>query len=320
MSEQAKTGTLLALGECMLELIPCNDDSFAKGYAGDTFNALVYAKRLEPGLNVSYLTGVGADAISQDMLNYWHSLGINSDKAIQSDTATIGIYAISTDEHGERSFSYWRKGSAASQLMQLADIEKLASLAKGSDVVFFSGIMLAILSDEDKERFIEMIALVKKQGARIAFDPNYRPKMWDGNAHAIYWLEKAYGISDILMPGIEEHEQLFGHQSEQDILAFCKLFRVKEVIIKCDQDGVYGYQENQLVHHQPFVPAPIQVDSTAAGDSFAGTYLAARISGDDVGKSIQKACLVAGQVVQHKGAIMPESEYLSKVVNDLAAI
>lgn len=311
------TAKLLAIGECMMELTAEPNERFKKGYAGDTYNALVYAKRLNPKLTTCLLTALGDDQVSQDMQNSWLNLGVSNSQVITTNQATIGLYSIATDETGERSFSYWRKGSAASQMMQLLSFDELVNRNTGFDTVFFSGISLAILTDEDKATLISLIAQLKKLGASIAFDPNYRSKMWKDEQHAINWLTKAYEVSDILMPGIEEHQQLFGHQTSEQIMDFCQQFSAREVIIKCGNEGVFGYESGQFVYHQPFAPAPIQVDSTAAGDSFAGTYLAARLSGDSVENSIKKACFVAGQVVQHKGAILSETVY-QKIADEVA--
>jgi 2-dehydro-3-deoxygluconokinase len=203
--------------------------------------------------------------------------------------------------------------------MKYQSIDDLVKLCLSSDIVFFSGISLSVLEDDDKDKLISLMVRLKAQGCKVAFDPNYRPKMWLNNAHAINWLEKAYTVSDIIMPGIEEHDQLFGHSSYQDIIEYCQLFGDKEVVIKCDQDGVYGYEAGELVHHQPFKPAPVQVDSTAAGDSFAGTYLAARLSGNNIDLSIKKACFVAGEVVQHKGAILTKNVY-QQLTSELALL
>ena len=59
-----------------------------------------------------------------------------------------------------------------------------------------------------------------------------------------------------------------------------------------------------LFFHVPFNPTPTQVDSTAAGDSFAGTYLISRVNGNSVLQAIENADKVAREVVQHPGAIM----------------
>ncbi|TYK67232.1 sugar kinase [Colwellia echini] len=305
---------LLAIGECMMELTPQGDKSFNKAFAGDTYNALVYAKRSVPELNAFIFSAIGNDDISRSMSTEWEKEGVNTSFTLISNTATIGIYAISTDVTGERSFSYWRKNSAASQMMAIKPVYELIETCPDVSCVFFSGISLAILSEEDKAVLIKFIQGLKAKGVKIAFDPNYRPAMWVNKEHAVFWLEQAYSVSDIVLPGEEDHQALFAHQDHIAIADYCQLFNVQEVIIKCGEKGTFAYFDGKLTAHQPFKAAPIQVDSTAAGDSFAGTYLAQRIINNDIATALQQASKVAGHVVQHRGAIMPSEQY-EKVIN-----
>jgi len=305
--------TLLAIGECMLELTHTGPDTIKKSYAGDTYNALVYANRYNSNITTSFFTAIGCDEVSLDMQARWKHENISNEQCITTPEYTIGIYSISTDKHGERSFSYWRKGSAATHMMTLKPINELVTMCSHTDIVFFSGITLGILSDNDKALLLEFLIQLRQKGCKIAFDPNYRSAMWTSKEHAIYWLEQSYKNSDIVMPGIEEHEALYGHTTYQEIADYCQTLNAKEVVIKCGKDGTYGFEKNQQVAHQVFEAAPIQVDSTAAGDSFAGTYLAARLSGHDVEQSIKSACFVAGKVVQHKGAILSQAIYQSEI-------
>ncbi len=54
------------------------------------------------------------------------------------------------------------------------------------------------------------------------------------------------------------------------------------------------------------IPSPvIPVDTTAAGDSFAAGYLAARLSGRGPAEAALAGHIVAGAVIRHAGAIIP---------------
>jgi 2-dehydro-3-deoxygluconokinase len=300
----------------MMELSNDHNGDLQRSFAGDTYNSAVYAKRCLPDSTISILSAIGIDAFSQQMKQTWQSEGIDTSLVVETDQAEIGIYAIHTDDSGERSFSYWRKGSAASQMMQYLDCSKLQEAANNYQMVYFSGISLAILSDEDKAKFIDCIAAMRKQGCKIAFDPNYRARLWDSLEHALLWLEKAYSLSDLILPGLEDHEVMFGHQNPEQMVEYFKQYSTNELVIKCGSQGTFVYIDAQQLVHQPFKPAPKQIDSTAAGDSFAGTYLAKRIEGQDPAVALTLAAHVAGQVVQHKGAIMDKDAYDNLCVLD----
>jgi 2-dehydro-3-deoxygluconokinase len=292
----------------MLELRTDSDNRLVKSFAGDTYNSAVYAKRYAPEADVYYLSAVGQDSFSTEMLDVWTNEGVDPKYTQVSDTKQIGIYSITTDDEGERSFSYWRDGSAATQLMQMLDVEKLAQ--DKFDMVYFSGISLAIYSDENKQKLIDLVQLLKSKGAKVAFDPNYRPRMWNGNEHATKWLEKAYSCSDIVLPGLEDHEDLLGQNTRDMVHNYISShFSVTEQVIKCGKEGVYTYDENNNQFHLPFTPAKKQIDSTAAGDSFAGTYLAARLKGESIQQAMQSAASVASIVVQHPGAIVDKKHF-----------
>jgi len=301
--------SLLVIGECMMELNTQYDNGYTKAFAGDSYNCAVYAKRWQPTLNVSYLTAVGTDDISEEMLNEWASEGIDHSLVMKIERAQPGIYIISTDDSGERSFTYWRKDSAATQLMQALVRVGGKEAIPYFDYVYFSGISLAILNDTDKKLLLDLIQDLRSRGAKIAFDPNYRASMWQCEEHAKFWIESAYQCCDIALPGLDEHNVLFKQTKPQQVREQLQAFGVRESVVKCGEQGVCCYGGNDSFSHLPFTPAENQLDSTAAGDSFAGTYLASRIVGQSRAESLDNAAKIAGFVVQHKGAIVNKLSY-----------
>ncbi|KXI28832.1 hypothetical protein AX660_11565 [Paraglaciecola hydrolytica] len=277
------------------------------GFAGDTLNAAIYAKRVNPELEVSFLSGIGKDPYSQGFVEFCQQEFLNTELLLRSKTANLGIYAIDVDDKGERSFYYWRKDSAATQVIQLVNEYWINHELHAPTMVFFSGLSLGILSDDDKQSLLNLIQYFKTQGSQVAFDPNYRARMWSSKAHTVTWLTKAYVLSDVILPGLDEHQALFGHNSAQDVADYMQSLGNKELIVKCGLDGVLAFEPYGQVHHQAFNPAPVQVDSTAAGDSFAGTYLATRLANHSVAQAIKQADSVARFVVQHPGAIVETS-------------
>jgi len=298
---------MLIIGECMLELRTDKNNCLVKSYAGDTYNTSIYAKRYFPESNIQYLSCVGKDSFSEEMLSVWQSAGINADYVQTSPDKNIGIYSITTDDEGERSFSYWRDGSAATQLMQLLNVNSLVDAT--FDYIYISGLSFAIFNDEDKQKLIELIDLLRGNGAKIAFDPNYRARMWNNKEHAIYWLEEIYKRSDIVLPGLEDHSDLLDQHDLESVRNYMKKFNISEQVIKCGKEGVYAYDELNNSYHIPFTPAAKQIDSTAAGDSFAGTYLAARLKGEGIQQALVSADRVASIVVQHHGAIVNSKHF-----------
>jgi len=299
--------SLLVIGECMMELSE-EGDAYQRAFAGDTYNSAVYAKRRHRDLDVQILTAIGVDPISEAMVAQWDRDGVGHDLTMQANAAHPGIYAISTDASGERSFTYWRSNSAATQMITLLT-PRVSRRARTFDFVFFSGITMAILSDEDKGKLIQFVRSLKENGAVIAFDPNYRAVLWRDKDHASQWIIEAYGLTNIALPGLSDHEEIFGHHSKEDVRHFLESFDIDEIILKAEDEGVFAYLQDQPTMHLSVDQETNPRDTTGAGDSFAGTYLAERLKQTPIAYALESAAQVASLVVQHRGAILDADIY-----------
>lgn len=305
MKQMVNNKSLLAIGECMVELTPNSEGEslYRVGFAGDTLNALIYAKRWVPSLKCGFYSAIGEDSFSGKALNFFEQHGINSTYVVRSKNRKIGLYSIVNDESGERSFDYWRDHSAARVMMSLHKARN--TVVEDTGVLFFSGIALSIMSEEDKQLLIDFVELNKRKGVKIAFDPNYRSIMWNGKKHAQQWFDKAYALADIALPGMDDHSNVYGHGDVHDVFNHLNALGCKEIIVKAGSRGMHAFSDGELLHHQSFRKVN-QKDTTAAGDSFAGVYLGSRIAGQSVIDSVQAADTVAREVVQYQGAIIPE--------------
>ncbi|WP_185976724.1 sugar kinase [Catenovulum sediminis] len=295
--------SLISIGECMMELNATDTLNFKRSYAGDTYNTAVYAKRWQPQLPVYYLSAVGTDNLSQEMLSQWRAEGLNTQYVLQTPDAQLGIYAISKDSAGKRCLSYWRKGSAASQLMQLMHAQGVAETLPHFDYVYFTGISLGIFSDDDKQALLDLVSDLRNKGATVVFDPNYRPLLWESKEDAIKWLTLAYQVTDLALPGMTDHKALFGHANHTEVVEFVRALGCHEIVVKSSQDGIYAYDAHAEYYCAIDGNSPC-IDTTAAGDSFAGTYLASRMAGSDILTAVEAAADVATNVVKHVGAIV----------------
>ncbi len=307
MSNDTDSPALLAIGECMMEL--SNDgDGFRRAFAGDTYNAAVYAKRQRSELDVQFLTTVGSDPVSEALLEACQQQGLDTALISRSPDRVPGIYLISTDAAGERSFTYWRKESAATELVRRAEPTTRERLSQFG-MLYLSGITLAILSDADRETLLSWLALARDRGSQVAFDPNYRPALWGDPAKAAHWITRAYEITDMAFPGLQDHQLLFRHDSAQEIWQALQHLSVHECIVKAEDSGMLGFTGDGQTVQVPRVPGVRPVDTTGAGDAFAGTYLAERLSGGQMASAMATAARVASVVVEHPGAILPAAVY-----------
>ncbi|WP_342805127.1 sugar kinase [Alteromonas sp. M12] len=297
---------IVMIGECMMELSQYGDDKFHKGFAGDTFNSSVYMKRAFEQLNVNFMSCIGSDTVSTQLLDMLQLEGLDNRFIEVDEKRIMGAYMVQTDDQGERSFLYWRNDSAAKLLMQ--NLSKNAEQAlQDCQLIFFSGITLAILNDNDRAQLLHMLCRLRNKGVNIAFDPNYRPALWENEKVAQNAIGQGFQVANILLPGMEDFE-LFGLRQRQQIVKFLNSCGFDELIIKDGSKSVFGYTSDACCEVQ-VAPNPAVIDTTSAGDAFAGVYLGARILGLDMKSAIEKAAAVAKEVTNHRGAIMPQEKF-----------
>lgn len=297
----------------MLELRQIKPGLMQQSFAGDTFNSAVYMKRSFAELDVSFMTAVGKDAVSEQLIAACENESLDVKHLHAKSDRNPGVYMVQTDEHGERSFLYWRDMSAAKQVMQYVDEEAMAGLRE-LDLFFFSGISIAILPAEDRDRFWEMLAELKQAGVKVVFDPNYRARLWSSLEEAQVDTKMAMALSDIVLPGIEDCEALFGINSVDALIEFCKPFELEELVIKNGPNSVTVVTPEQI-EEVAVTPVKNVVDTTSAGDSFNGTYLGARLTGASAEAAVNLASAAAGYVIQHPGAIVPSQGFQEFIQN-----
>ncbi len=292
------------VGECMVELtLPREDGEGSRvGFAGDTLNAAVYLKRSAPEIEVAYVTALGTDPLSARMLAFFEAEGLETGLVERRADRVPGLYAISLDAKGERSFTYWRDSSAARTLF-LPPAEVTPERLSGFDLVYLSAITLAVLAPEARAALLAFLRGYRTRGGRVAFDSNYRPRLWPELAVARREIAAYWGVTDIGLPSLDDEMALFGDADEAAVLARLAAAGVRRGALKRGAGGPVPLGASGALPEFP--PAGLVVDTTAAGDSFNGAYLAALMRGE-----AEAACLAAGhalasEVVGHPGAIMP---------------
>ncbi len=293
--------TVLCIGECMIELAPVGDGLFRRGFAGDTFNTAWYLRReLGDGAQVGYFTGVGTDTASDEMLDFMSCSGVDVSRVRRIEDRTVGLYMI-TLTNGERSFSYWRGQSAAKRLAE--DAEVLRAAFEGVDLLLFSGITLAILSEEDRARLLAELSAARQRGQKVAFDPNMRPRLWPGADTMRAAIMEAAAVADIILPSFDEESLTFGDADPEATVARYRERGAGTVIVKNGAGTVAAWDADEgLVR---YTPAPVEDvrDTTAAGDSFNAGFLAARLKGAAMGEAIAAGAQRAAYVIRHSGAL-----------------
>ena len=293
--------TILGIGECMIELSAAGPGLWRQAFAGDVFNALWYARANSPSeTEIAFHTAVGVDPLSDQMLAFAHSGGINCIDTPRIAVRRPGLYAIHLDG-AERSFTYWRDTSAARMMVRQPG--RLWGKVAAADVVYFSGITLAILPPEDVDDLFAGLTKHRKAGSILAFDPNIRPRLWNDASRMLDVISRAATLSDLVLPSFDDEASAFGDTSPEISARRYAGLGADHVVVKNGASETIHLQAGRMTAF-PVAPVEGVVDTTAAGDSFNGAYIASLLRGLSTEGAILAAQRCAGQVISQKGAIV----------------
>jgi 2-dehydro-3-deoxygluconokinase len=296
---------VVTIGEVLIEMTRGADGRFAIGSGGDAFNTAVYLARA--GIVTAFATALGDDAFSEGILALAAAEGVQSDLVLRVPGRLPGIYVVDNDAAGKRTFHYWREAAPARELFELEDWGRIAESLLKAKLVYFSGITLSLYSNAALGRFLAIIEMARKQGAKIAFDGNFRPRGWKGDltrTRTVFM--EALKRVDIAMPAYDDEAVLWGDPSPEATVDRLQAFGIGEIVVKNGPNSALVASGGK----SEFVPVPevvVPIDPLAAGDSFNAAYLAARLSGDGPSAAAGAAHRLAAEVIRHHGAIVPRA-------------
>lgn len=284
------------IGEAMLELSRGSGDSWNLRYGGDVINTAIHLAR--SGDKVRLASALGADPMSAELCAAWETEGVDTSLVLRAADRLPGLYAIETDATGERSFHYWRGEAAARRMFDLPGSAEMVAQAAQSDLLYFSLITLAILPDEGREALLALCAAVRANGGKVAFDGNYRARLWSDAATACHWRDRAIAVSDMGLPTLADEVEMGAADDAQDAAARWGAGEGREVVVKLGGDGCLV--DGTIVPIPQMVPV---IDSSGAGDAFNGGYLHARLTGASPLEAALAGHRLAGWNIGRRGAI-----------------
>lgn len=286
------------VGEAMLELAQ-HGAGWQLAYGGDTLNTAIHLARA--GIDTAYLTALGTDPFSLDLKARWAAEGLDTGLVLADPARNPGLYAITCDAAGERSFTYWRGESAARRLFECDGIAAACAAAEQADLLGFSLISLAILPPAGQHALLALARRVRARGGQVAFDGNYRPRLWPDVATARAARDAAIATATIGLPTLED-EVLLGTPADPAAVAtHWQGLGCDETVVKLGPGGCR--LPDGAVCAPPAVLAP--VDTSGAGDAFDAGYLAARLRGAGPAEAARGGHARAGWTIMRRGAIPP---------------
>jgi 2-dehydro-3-deoxygluconokinase len=291
---------LLCMGEPMLEfnqlpLRPDGTQHYLEGHGGDTSNAAIAAAR--QGARVGYITALGNDMPGDSFFALWAREGVDASTVIRTDRWQTGVYFVTHDAHGHHFLHY--RANSASAMYGPADLPEAAIAA--ARMLYVSGISQGI-SNSAADAVSAAIDIARRNGVQVAYDTNYRPRLWPP-ARAAAVMHAAMAQTDYALPGIEDVRTLTGLADPDAMLDFYLRLGPKVVVLKMGESGAYLATPEHRIRIPKHDVAV--VDATGAGDTFCGSFLARILAGDTPQQAARYASIAAALKCTGYGAVAP---------------
>ncbi len=295
----------ICIGEATVEFARGGDGRFALGCGGDTFNTAIYLARA--GQSAAFASALGDDPHSGRIVALAEAEGVGTDLILRAAGRLPGLTLVEADGKGGLRADTWNDTAPARELFELPNWSRIAEALTAARLIYFTGITLSLYSNIGLGRFLAAVELARGQGAKIAFDGNFRPRGWKGDlsrTRAVF--AEALKRVDIALPAYDDEAVLWGDPSPEATVERLQAFGVAEIVVKNGPNSALVAAGGA----RDMVPVPDvvkPVDVTAAGDGFNAGYLAARLSGVTAIDAATAAHKLAGEVIRHRGAITPRS-------------
>jgi len=269
---------VVVVGEPLLEFsaeAPLTEaTTFRLSFSGDALNAAVAAAAA--GARVGLLTRLGTDELATRLVEYLAAQGVDTALVRREDGQT-GAYVLGADPDGTRDFVYLRASSAATRLSP-SDVEDTRLRETGA--VLLSGITCA-LSASCLAAVVHAAQVVRAGGGLVVYDPNFRRRLTTREAARAALAAVAPHASVVVPSAPGDTLALLDAEAPAAAAVACRSLGAAAAAVTCGADGVLVDAGDGQVA-VPAVPPPRVVDSTGAGDAFAGTLTARLALGDDL--------------------------------------
>jgi 2-dehydro-3-deoxygluconokinase len=288
---------ITALGEPLLELQPAEAGEIRLAWGGDVANSLACLGRmLAPSdRELSLATALGDSGYSRWLRSQLERAGIRLIEApIEGEP---GIYGLPVDAR-RAEFSYWRGHSAARQFLRTTTFEQLSELLADPQLLLVTGITLALCSEA---AFAHLCRWVERHRGRcrVAFDCNFRRRLWDSEAQARARIGAFERLASIIATGVEDEKSLWGIDGTSGIIERLSGFSA-EYLIRGGPEGCWAGSGREC-RRVPTVPVMV-IDAAGAGDAHLAGYLAARIRGAGRTDAAAYANRAAAVIVAQRGS------------------
>ncbi|WP_283153497.1 sugar kinase [Guptibacillus hwajinpoensis] len=271
-------------------------NQFNKRIGGAESNVAIGLSKL--GHSVGWISKLGDEELGHFTLNAIRGEGVDTTNVLMDPEEQTGLY-VKEKRTDRNQVYYYRSGSAAST-MTTADINW--DYIKRARIVHLTGIT-PLLSESCYELVNEVFHFAKKHEIKVSFDPNIRIKLLKNIPNGQEKLLDLARQADILLPGLDEAEQLIGTSDPDEIISFFLASGVQKIAIKNGAIGTTFATANGENGFVKSYPVSKVNDPIGAGDGFAAGVLSGLLKGKTFQESVDLGSLIGSIVVSVFGDI-----------------
>lgn len=238
------------------------------------------------GVPCQFIGKVGDDPFGTFLIEESKKCGVTPVVSKATHEKTGSIVLMIDNENGERSMITDRGANLLLSKQDIHDIDK-------SDFIYLSG--YSLFSESTKEAAIYAKQQAMKANIPIAFDPSSTYFLKDHKDFLLSFIKEI----TFFFPNYEEGVLLTGEKDPRKIVEKLRKY-VEFPILTLGERGCLLFDNNRFYE---FVPPSVDVvDTTAAGDSFVGSFLATYFKEKNLINAIEYAIYVSSRTVTYYGA------------------
>ena len=263
---------VVCLGELLIDFVPLETgsdlrgaDAFRKAAGGAPANVAVGLARL--GVSSAFMGQVGRDGFGRFLADTLAASGVDVSPLRATAAAPTMLAFVSLAADGEREFLFYRSPSA-DMLFAPEDVDEAALAA--AKVLHVGSISL--IAEPSRSATLHAIALARRHGVRVSYDPNLRLALWPDAEAARAGLRLGLRHAEIVKIGADEVQFL---TASTDPVAGARALWHEGIVLMAVTRGGDGcvWLTRDAQGELPGFAVPA-VDTTGAGDAFMAGLLA----------------------------------------------
>lgn len=312
---------VVALGELLIDFTPAGSSEngnvlFECNPGGAPANVLACLAKLNK--QTSFIGKVGDDQFGYFLREVLIDNGISTEGLVMDTQVNTTLAFVHLQEDGERSFSFYRKPGADTNLKP----EEVKDAMLNTRIFHFGS--LSLTDEPARSATIAALRYAKAKNVLVSYDPNLRPPLWSDLDEAKAQILRVMDQVDIVKISGEELAFLTGCEDIQlGSEKLCQEYGLRMLLVTLGKAGCY-YQLGDLSGRVSGFEVET-IDTTGAGDAFLGGMLfqilerdkdLTKWTAEDISTSVQFANAIGALVTTKKGAIpaMPNRSEIDQLL------